>query len=40
MEVDAFLAAVLRGLRYDVVTCGGRVSYVTQGQDREGFSGW
>jgi len=40
MEVNTFLGGVLRGLGYDVLSVGGRVSFATTGKSGEGFSGW
>ena len=40
MENNAFFAAVLRGLGYDVVTCGARVSWAVNGTPGGGYSGW
>ncbi|PKS06278.1 hypothetical protein jhhlp_007026 [Lomentospora prolificans] len=40
MEVNALFGAVLRGLGYDVMSVGGRVSNQTMGKPGEGYSGW
>ena len=40
MEVNTVLACVLRGLGFDVVSLGGRISFATDRKEGEGYSGW
>lgn len=40
MEVNTLFACVLRGLGFDVLSVGARISFATQRMEGEGYLGW
>lgn len=40
MEVNTLFACVLRGLGFDVLSVGARISFATQRKEGEGYLGW